>query len=161
MDDFLKQARKQLDELDLQAHLKDIDMSKLKDMDLSKLKDMDLGKLKDVDLKRGRKELKKQLRQFDMQKREQDAANRGFIGGMLLGIVVGAILALIFAPKTGSETREMVADTATDLKHKAEGLVGQAKPDDADEAAQQLLGDEPAIEREIGDTQFPPTPGVI
>lgn len=152
MDDFLKNARKQLDDLDLQAHLKDID--------LSKLKDMDLGKLKDVDLQKRRKELKKQMRQFDMQKREQDAANEGFIGGMLLGIVVGAVLALIFAPKTGSETRELVAGTATDLKHKAEGLVGQAKSDD-DETASSTLGDEPAIEREIGDTQTPPTPGVI
>jgi hypothetical protein len=144
MDDFLKNARKQLEELDLQGQLKDLDLAKLKDVDLSK----------------GRKELKKQMRQLDMQKREQDAANEGFVGGMLLGILVGAILALIFAPKTGSETREMVAGTATELKHKAEGLVGQSK-EGTDEPVASSLSDEPAIEREIGETKTRPTPGVI
>lgn len=145
MDDFLKNARKQLEELDLQGQLKDLDLAKLKDVDLSK----------------GRKELKKQMRQLDMQKREQDAANEGFVGGMLLGILVGAILALIFAPKTGSETRELVAGTATELKHKAEGLVGQSKEEGTDEPVASILSDEPAIEREIGETKTRPTPGVI
>lgn len=152
MEDFLKQARKQLDEIDIQAQLKDLDLGKLKDMDFSKLKD--------VDLKKGGKDLKKQLQQLDAQKREEEAANEGFVGGLLLGMVVGAILALIFAPKTGSETRELVAETATDLKHRAEDLVGQAKSD-AGDAGDSMLGDEPAIEREIGDDESPRTPGVI
>lgn len=145
MDDFLKNARKQLEELDIQGHLEDLDLSGLKD----------------VDLKKSGKQLKKQLRDLDIEKREQDAANEGFLGGVLLGIVVGAVLALIFAPKSGSETREMVADTATDLKHKAEELVGQAKDEQDSESASNLLSDEPAIEREIGDTTTRPTPGVI
>lgn len=145
MDDFLKNARKQLEELDVQGHLHDLD----------------LGGLKDVDLKKSGKQLKKQMRNLDMEKREQDAANEGFVGGVLLGIVVGAVLALIFAPKSGSETREMVAETATDLKHKAEELVGQGKEEQDADPAPGLLSDEPAIEREIGDTQTHPASGAI
>lgn len=134
MDDFLKNARKQLEELDLEAQLKDLDLSKLKDLDFQKQK----------------KEIKKQLEQFDAQKREEDAASEGFVGGLLLGVIIGAILALIFAPKKGSETREMVADTATDLKQKAENLVGQARDEMNDEMSTSTMNEEPAIEREFG-----------
>ncbi len=132
MEEFLKNARKQLKELDLQGQVKDID----------------LGKLKQLTLR-------------EQQQREEQAASEGFLGGMLLGIVVGALLALIFAPKTGSETREMVAGTASELKHKAEGLVGHSKNGSTDQSATSTLSNEPAIEREIGETSMRPTPGVI
>jgi gas vesicle protein len=96
-----KKARKQLEHLDL-------DLSALKD----KLpKDFDPT---DLHL---------------MRKREDEAASTGFVSGLLLGVLVGAILALIFAPKRGDETRELVAHTATDLKDKAVDLVHQAKSD--------------------------------
>lgn len=140
MEEFLKNARKQLEELDLQGQVKDLDLNKLRDVDLSKLKHLSLR---------------------EQQQREEQAASEGFIGGMLLGIVVGAILALIFAPKSGSETREMVAGTASDLKHRAEGLVSQTKNGNTDESAAPMLSDEPAIEREIGQTTVRSTPGVI
>ena len=132
MEEFLKNARKQLEELDLQAQVKDID----------------LGKLRQLTLR-------------EQQQREEEAASEGFLGGMLLGIVVGALLALIFAPKSGSETREMVAGTASELKHKAEGLVGQSKNGSTDQSVTSTFNDEPAIEREIGDTTTRQTPGVI
>lgn len=140
MEEFLKNARKQLEELDLQGQVKDLDLNLLRDIDLSKLKHLSLR---------------------EQQQREEQAASEGFIGGMLLGIVVGAILALIFAPKSGSETREMVAGTASDLKHRAEGLVSQTKNGNTDESAAPTLSDEPAIEREIGQTTVRSTPGVI
>ncbi|HWV35651.1 MAG TPA: YtxH domain-containing protein [Thermomicrobiales bacterium] len=119
MDDFLKNARKQLEDLDLEAQLKDFDF----------------GKLKDLDFKKQRKEIRRQLEELDARKREEDAANEGFLGGLLLGVVIGAIIALIFAPKSGSETREMVADTATGLKHKAEEMVGQAKDEASEDSS--------------------------
>jgi hypothetical protein len=65
MEDFLKSARKQLDELDLQGQFKDLDLTKIKD----------------VDLKKSGKDLKRQMLHREMQKREQDAANEGFVGG--------------------------------------------------------------------------------
>lgn len=88
-----------------------------------------------------------------LQKREEDAASKGFLGGFLLGAIVGAVVALIFAPQKGEETRELVAGAAGDLKVKATDLVHQTMPngDDAQNQAAADLGDGPAIEREIGD----------
>lgn len=140
MEDFLKNARKQLEDLELEKQLKDLDLGKL-----------DLARLKDLDFRKGGQELRKQLEQLDPKKREEEASSKGFAGGMVLGVIVGAILALIFAPKPGTETREMVAASATDLKHKVEGLVQQVRSDDdMQQTAESTLGTEPAIEREIG-----------
>ena len=154
MDDVLKQARKRLDELDLHA-LQDIDLGKLKDVDLEQMLGVNFSDLKKVD----RKKLRKRLEQLDFQKRQDEAATEGFLGGLLLGIVVGAILALIFAPKSGSETRQAVAETASGLRHKAEDLVGQGD-DSNDDPSASSLGDEPAIEREIGNGESRPNSSV-
>jgi hypothetical protein len=146
MDEFLKQARKQIEEIDLEKAMKGID---LHGIDIDQLKHLDFGS--------GAKKLRKQLQQLEREKREEDAASEGFIGGMVLGLIVGAILALIFAPRKGSETRELVAGTASDLKHKAEDLVGQSKGDEVAEPndLSATLPDEPAIERDFGTTDRP------
>lgn len=141
MDEFLKNARKHIEDLDLEKILKDIDLSRL-----------DTDQLKHIDVSKGKKKVRKQLEQLDLKKREEEAAGEGFLGGVLLGIVVGAILALIFAPKSGSETREMVIETASGLMHKGEDLVGHGDEEelvvpDVDETT---LPDEPAIERDFG-----------
>jgi len=146
MDEFLKQARKHIEDIDLEKALKDID-----------LRGIDIEQLKHLDLSSGAKKLRKQLEQLERQKREEDAASEGFVGGLLLGLIVGAILALIFAPRKGSETRELVAGTASDLKHKAEDLVGQSKDDEVagTDDLSASLPDEPAIERDFGTTDRP------
>ncbi len=112
-------------------------------------------------------ELKKtarhQLEELDLlRQREDEAANRGFLGGFALGVLVGAVLALIFAPRAGSETRGMVAGTATGLAHRATDLVHQVTSSDEDTpATAPRLTEEPAIEREFGASQARSTPGVI
>lgn len=141
MEEFLKNARKHLEDIDLEKILDDIDLSRF-----------DKDQLKQVDFTRGKKKIRKQLEQLDLKKREEEAASEGFLGGVLLGIVVGAILALIFAPKPGSETREMVAETATGLIHKAEDLVGHKDETFEVETEQPTLPTEPAIERDFGST---------
>ncbi len=45
----------------------------------------------------------------------------------LLGGLVGAGVALLLAPKSGTETRQKIKDLAEDVKGKAEGYVDQAK----------------------------------
>lgn len=45
----------------------------------------------------------------------------------LLGGLAGAGLALLFAPKSGQETRERLRELAEEAKEKAEGYVGQVK----------------------------------
>jgi hypothetical protein len=138
MEELLKQLRQQLKDVDVEKMLKDVDLRKF-----------DAEQLRHIDFSKGRKKVRKQLEQIDNRKREEEAAGEGFLGGVLLGVVVGAILALIFAPRSGSETRDIVAGTATDLKHKAEGLVSQ-KEDVFEEAEASTLPDEPAIERDFG-----------
>lgn len=142
MEEFLKQARKQIEELDLERLVKDIDLSKI-----------DKDQLKHLDVSSGAKKLRKQLQHLETQKREEEAASEGFLGGIVLGLIVGAILALVFAPKSGSQTREMVAETASELRHKAEGLMGQGTDQPQDQAPPaSTLPDEPAIERDFGTT---------
>jgi hypothetical protein len=138
MEELLKQLRQQLKDVDVEKLLRDVDLRKF-----------DAEQLRHIDFSKGRKKVRKQLEQIDHRKREEEAAGEGFLGGVLLGVVVGAILALIFAPRSGSETRDIVAGTATDLKHKAEGLVSQ-KEDVFEEAEASTLPDEPAIERDFG-----------
>ena len=49
------------------------------------------------------------------------------MGGFLLGAVVGAGLALIFAPMAGDETRRRLGDTARKLKDGARGQLDGMK----------------------------------
>jgi gas vesicle protein len=107
------------------------------DFDLSRLRDLSLD---DIDLN-------------FLRKREEEAASRGFLGGFVLGVLVGAVIALVFAPRRGDETRELVAGAAGDLKGRATDLVQQVRSDSegASEPGTGNLGDGPAIEREIGD----------
>lgn len=49
------------------------------------------------------------------------------MGGFLLGAVVGAGLALIFAPMAGEETRRRIGDTARNLKDAAREQLGSVK----------------------------------
>jgi gas vesicle protein len=89
--------------------------------------------LPDFDLESLREHLPKDFELPDLhfiRKREEEAASRGFMGGFLLGAIVGAFLALIFAPKRGNETREIVAGAAGDIKGKATELVHQVRSDE-------------------------------
>src|SRR5579862_551630 len=43
----------------------------------------------------------------------------------LLGAAVGATCAILFAPMSGAETRQQIADKASDLKDKASGFKDQ------------------------------------
>lgn len=78
-------------------------------------------------------------------RREEEADSAGFLSGFGLGVVVGALLALIFAPWKGDQTREIVADRAIQLKDKATDLVAQVRGDVVDEEIA------PALEFEVDD----------
>jgi len=51
----------------------------------------------------------------------------GFIMGAVVGAAVGAGVALLFAPRTGEETRKWLAKNTRDLKDKAVSALDQAK----------------------------------
>lgn len=57
--------------------------------------------------------------------------NTGSVGGILaafaVGAAVGAGLTLLYAPRSGKETRDLLAKRARELKERAEGTLDDAK----------------------------------
>jgi gas vesicle protein len=55
----------------------------------------------------------------------------GFGVGLLAGAVIGGVIALLYAPKTGKETRQLITDKATAVidavKEKTTGVVRALK----------------------------------
>ncbi len=49
----------------------------------------------------------------------------GFFLGLVLGIVVGAVLAILFAPQEGEKTRSLLVEQGLELRKRAEGTVDQ------------------------------------
>lgn len=47
------------------------------------------------------------------------------ISGLLVGAVLGAGIALLFAPKSGKETRDEIGDRITDLKTRIDKISGE------------------------------------
>jgi gas vesicle protein len=59
------------------------------------------------------------------EQRGHDAA--GYLGWFFLGAVVGAAAALLMAPKSGRETRELLAERGGDLFRKAHDAAGDTQ----------------------------------
>jgi gas vesicle protein len=57
---------------------------------------------------------------------EEESGGGGFVIGLLCGTALGAAIALMFAPKTGSEIRQTLYDATGDLRRKANDAYGQA-----------------------------------
>ena len=53
---------------------------------------------------------------------DRPSAGGVFIGGLLLGAAAGAVAGLLFAPKTGRETRALIKQSAEALPELAEDL---------------------------------------
>jgi gas vesicle protein len=49
------------------------------------------------------------------------------LAGFGLGALVGALAGILFAPRSGSETREQLATKLKDLKHKTEDWYSEQK----------------------------------
>ena len=46
---------------------------------------------------------------------------KGFLIGMLAGTVVGVLVALLFAPQSGADTRRRVSNSARSVRDRASG----------------------------------------
>ncbi len=53
--------------------------------------------------------------------------NRAFLWGLISGVAAGALAAALFAPRSGPETREQVAEHGIELKNRAEDVVHRAQ----------------------------------
>lgn len=72
---------------------------------------------------------------------------KGFIVGLLAGGAIGAVLALLYAPKSGKELRRDLKEGAEELLDEAEGAVSAARSraseivSDARHRSDQLISD--------------------
>src|SRR5512147_1274803 len=67
------------------------------------------------------KECKMKTRKQESQ--QKTSAVRPVLSGFLMGSVIGAATALLFAPRSGEETRTEIRDKAIDLRDQAAGTV--------------------------------------
>jgi gas vesicle protein len=51
----------------------------------------------------------------------------GFLSGLILGVVIGAAVGLLYAPKPGAETRQMLKEKADAARARAAELAQKAK----------------------------------
>jgi gas vesicle protein len=70
----------------------------------------------------------------------------GFFWGLVFGIVVGAALAILFAPQSGEETRDQLNDQLPELTKR-----GQLRYDEIRSQFRERFGDAFALGREAGD----------
>ncbi len=61
-----------------------------------------------------------------------------FVFGFLMGGITGAVVALLFAPQTGEETRAMIKDKAIELRDKASETFDEAVSE-AERAAKEAM----------------------
>jgi len=50
----------------------------------------------------------------------------GFGIGLLVGAVIGGVIALLYAPKTGKETRRLIKDKVTEVTEVVDAVKGKA-----------------------------------
>lgn len=58
---------------------------------------------------------------------DRNSASVGFLSGMVIGAFAGAVIALMLAPQTGEETRELILGKAQEAKGKALDLASDLR----------------------------------
>ena len=56
---------------------------------------------------------------------ERDGGGSSFFIGFLVGILAGAAIGILYAPKPGRETRAMLKEKATEWKDKAGDMISR------------------------------------
>jgi gas vesicle protein len=57
---------------------------------------------------------------------EREGGGAGFVAGLLIGVIAGAALAMILAPATGEETRDLLVAKAREAGERARDTAGDA-----------------------------------
>ena len=61
---------------------------------------------------------------------EEKEGGSSFFIGFLVGVLAGAAIGILYAPKPGRETRAMLKEKATELKDKASDMISRVKKKD-------------------------------
>jgi gas vesicle protein len=84
-------------------------------------------------------------------KNGKSESGSGFFWGLVLGIIVGAVLAMLFAPQPGDETREQLAQQSVELRKRGEIRAEQLKADLMDRYGDAITQGKEAYERARGE----------
>ena len=80
---------------------------------------------------------------------KEDKLHHNTLGiGLLTGLLIGGIVALLFAPKSGKETRKLLRDKAVETSNEAVEIVEHAK-DFAVEEVQKVKAAAAAVKHEV------------
>lgn len=69
---------------------------------------------------------------------KEDHENGKFAAGVILGALIGASLAILFAPKSGEETRKIIKNKAKEYFDKGKEVI-EDKKEDAKEAVKKVI----------------------
>lgn len=59
--------------------------------------------------------------------KQGDKSGSGFFWGLVLGIAVGAALAVLFAPQPGDDTREQLSEQSVELRKRGQQAIEQIR----------------------------------
>jgi len=93
----------------------------------------------------------------------QDTDNSGFALGLLVGAALGAAAAILFAPKSGEETRQQIKDLADQQKENLKNQWEQTKEKAAGvaDAAKEKLNDVAGQTKDTVDTYADKAKGAV
>lgn len=57
----------------------------------------------------------------------EDRSNSGFGMGMIAGAAIGLAIGILYAPRRGKETRDLIREKAGETKSKAEDIIDEAR----------------------------------
>ncbi len=82
-----------------------------------------------------------------MAKNGKSGSGSGFFWGLVFGILVGATLAILFAPQPGEETREQLAEQSVNLRKRSQIRAEQVKAELKDRYGDAMVQGKEAYDR--------------
>ncbi|HEY3999354.1 MAG TPA: YtxH domain-containing protein [Candidatus Xenobia bacterium] len=77
----------------------------------------------------------------------------GFVFGLMVGTLVGASIAIILAPASGEETRDILKRSTSDLKNRAADFASDVKEDTGEWVAETRRKVQSAFNRSKGEAE--------
>lgn len=90
----------------------------------------------------------------------KSGGNGGLIAGMIIGGAVGFVVGMVLAPKSGDETRSVLAERGQELRDKADEFLAAARErmasatSEGRRAARTMRGDYPFDDLDLDDEQL-------